>query len=83
MKNEKIKEKNAIIGNRIYQLRYDRYFTQVSFASCLQFCGLDIDPVTLLNIEKGKRKLLVAEIPYFAKALKMSITEFVENLFEE
>lgn len=83
MKKEKLNQESAVIGNRIFQLRYDRYFTQIGFAQALQLSGLNIDPVTLLNIEKGKRKLLVAEIPYFAKALKMSITEFVEKLFEE
>lgn len=83
MKNANIKEESAIIGNRVYQLRYDRCFTQVSFASCLQVCGLDIDTLTLLNIEKGKRKLLAVEIPYFAKALKMTTAEFMEKLFEK
>lgn len=80
MKNE---VNNIDIGRKIFLLRYERFYSQVDFAKKLQVNGLDIDAVTLLNIEKGRRSLLAKEIPYFAKAFKMSINEFVDKIFNK
>ena len=78
-----MENKNIDIGRKIFLLRYERFYSQVDFSKKLQVIGLDIDAVTLLNIEKGRRNLLAKEIPYFAKALNMSINEFVEKIFEK
>ena len=82
MKTVQLKNKNEIIGKRIFDMRYNAYFSQVEFAHKLQVCGLDIDTVTLLKIEKGKRYLLAVELPFFAKALNMPLDDFTKKLFE-
>ena len=83
MKSLELKNRNEIIGKRIFDLRYNAYFSQLEFAQKLQVCGLDIDAVTLLKIEKGRRYMLTAEIPYFAKALEMSVEDFTKFIFSD
>ena len=75
--------KNSDIGRKIFLLRYERFYSQVDFAKKLQVIGLDIDAVTLLNIEKGRRNLFAKEIPYFAQALNLTIEEFIKKIFED
>lgn len=83
MKSLELKNRNEIIGKKIFDLRYYAYFSQPEFAQKLQLCGLDIDTVTLLKIEKVRRYMLTAEIPYFAKALEMSIENFTKYIFSD
>ncbi len=71
---------NNRIGINLAKLRFMNALTQTRYTELIQLCGLDIDRATLSLIEHGKRKLLVYEIPFFAKALKMSVGEFTEKI---
>lgn len=76
-------KENIKIGMNLYTIRCGKFLSQEKLAEKLQLTGLDVDRSTLSLLEHGKRKFLAYEIPYFAKALKMTTAEFVEHLFEE
>ena len=72
---------NNRIGANLYKIRYLAFLSQGAFAERVQLAGLDIDRATISLIEHGKRKLLAYEMPYFAKALNLTMADFVEKLF--
>ena len=74
---------NRLIGFNLHHMRYFSMLSQSDLANKLQLAGLDIDRATLSLIEHGKRKLLASEIPFFAKALDLSINDFVTKLFNK
>ena len=82
-KKDFITIENKRIGSNLLKLRWNQYLEQVDLTQKIQLAGLDIDKVTYCKIENGNRKLYAYEIPYFAKALNMSINQFVEKIFEK
>lgn len=73
---------NNRIGMNLSKLRFSHVLTQTRYSELIQLSGLDIDRATLSLIEHGKRKMLVYELPFFAKALNMPLDEFTKKLFE-
>lgn len=72
---------NSTIGRNLFKLRWENYWSQNDLSQKLQVLGLDIDKSTILCIEKGRRKLLAYEIPYFAKVFNMELEDFIKRLF--
>lgn len=67
-----IKEK---IGNRIRQLRQERYFSQEAFAD---LCELDRTYIS--SIEKGKRNVSIVNLEKIANALNIKISTLFNDL---
>lgn len=81
--NPQIDKENRLIGSNLFKIRWGKYCSQVDLARKVQVAGLDISKETMCQIENGRRKLYAYEIPYFAKALNMTIEDFSAKLFEK
>jgi len=72
-----MKPKLNVIGQKLQSLRQAKDWTQDQLAAKCQLLGLDLTRGTLAKIESGVRAVSDHEIPFFAKALGVSI----ESLF--
>jgi transcriptional regulator with XRE-family HTH domain len=62
-----------VTGRRVAYLRSEQNMTQDTLAARLQCEGLDISRVVLANIESGRTEVPDDYLPYFQKALRVSI----------
>jgi transcriptional regulator with XRE-family HTH domain len=64
-----------IIGPQVRKIRDSHGWTQEIFATKCNLVGLDLSRASLSKIEAGLRRVVDAEIPLLAKALKVPILE--------
>lgn len=68
-----------LLGGYIKTKRKELKISQRKLADNLQVLGIIIDKNAVQRIEAGKRFLTDVEIPFFAKALGVSIIDMYEN----
>ena len=64
-----------IIGPQVRKIRDSHGWTQETLATKCNLVGLDLSRASLSKIEAGLRRVVDAEIPLLAKALKAPIID--------
>ena len=71
--------KHNICGRRVAHFRQELGKSQRELADALQLLGLDVDKNAIQRIEAGKRFVTDIELPYLAKAQKVTHQDLLEG----
>lgn len=71
--------RHNICGKQIARYRKELGKSQRELADTLQLLGLDVDKNAIQRIEAGKRFVTDIELPYLAKALKVTYQDLLEE----
>ncbi len=80
-KNKASSGKNNIAGSNIAELRKtaDVKMSQRALADKMQLEGIELDKNAIQRIEAGKRFITDIELKTFAKVLKVSLTDLLND----